>query len=220
VVLLSFVLSGHLRERSRDARSSRIAVARVACRNHHARGSYGRDGDSVVSFRLHRRSTPRLWKCVETAPMRLRSFSGQWLAAEGGDRASADVASHGAVTASGEGASRCMVGAALRDAPCGHSHSNTCARIRSAFTAMCQHAPWEGYRHGRGLDTRGLVRLLGEFDVKPRTIRVCGGRRYIRNAGANVETSRLTSGLRSTEDDRLSGLLLSNGCPLRPGAPE
>lgn len=77
--------------------------------------------------------------------------------------------------------------------------------------------PWEGYRHERGLDTRGLVRLLGEFDVKPRTIRVCGGRRYIRNAGANVETSRLTS---STEDDRLSGLLLSNGCPLRPGAPE
>ena len=65
--------------------------------------------------------------------------------------------------------------------------------------------PWEDYRHGRGLDTRGLARLLGEFDVKPRTIRVCGGRRYIRNAGANVETSRLTSGLRSTEDDRLSG---------------
>jgi hypothetical protein len=26
--------------------------------------------------------------------------------------------------------------------------------------------PWEGYRHGRGLDTRGLARLLGEFDVK------------------------------------------------------
>jgi hypothetical protein len=47
-------------ERSRDARSSRIAVARVACRNHHARGSYGRDGDSVVSFRLRSRSTPRL----------------------------------------------------------------------------------------------------------------------------------------------------------------
>ena len=53
--------------------------------------------------------------------------------------------------------------------------------------------PWEGYRPGRGLDTRGLA-LLGEFDVKPRTIRVCGGRRYIRNAGANVETSRLTPG--------------------------
>jgi hypothetical protein len=78
----------------------------------------------------------------------------------------------------------------------------------------------EGYHHGRGLDTSGLARLLGESDVKPRTIRVCGGRRYIRNAGANVETSRLTSGLRSTEDDRLSGLLLSNDCPSAQWLPD